>query len=106
MPVVVAIARLAQVLLWNHNEQNFCKFETGCGTGNVRYNATHSILLRGFLTRLFSSVSSSRGNTKTGLLNEKVDVFSFCNNIYMLLTGQRVILDYYSDAAWQVRTNV
>lgn len=55
----------AEIMLWNENSKSYCRYKNGEGYGNYRAPEEY----------------------KDDLLDEKIDVFSFGNNCYALLTG-------------------
>jgi len=70
--VILSDFNRAEKLLWDDERQQFCKFYTGGGVGNVR----------------------SPEEFKSELLNEKIDVYSFGLVLYTLLTSKE---PYWSD---------
>ena len=69
----------AEVMLWDEKEQKYCTYNNGKGYGNYR------------------SPEEFAAND----LNEKIDIFSFGNNIYGLLTGLWVFYDNEDDEVVQ-----
>jgi len=63
----------AEIMLWDQNRHQYCKYCEGEGSGSYR----------------------SPEEYKDKALDEKIDVYSFGNNIYTLLTG---LWPYYDDS--------
>jgi len=65
----------AEIMLWNGNEGKYCRYYNGKVSGNYR----------------------APEENQDHLLNEKIDIYSFGNNIYTLLTGLWNYYDYSDD---------
>eukprot|EP00521_Asterionellopsis_glacialis_P014410 CAMPEP_0195305116 /NCGR_PEP_ID=MMETSP0707-20130614/35702_1 /TAXON_ID=33640 /ORGANISM="Asterionellopsis glacialis, Strain CCMP134" /LENGTH=420 /DNA_ID=CAMNT_0040369143 /DNA_START=307 /DNA_END=1569 /DNA_ORIENTATION=- len=69
----------AEVMEWNEHKQEYCRYQNGEGYGNYR----------------------SPEEFADRPLNEKIDVYSFGNNVYALLTGLWVFYDNEDDQVVQ-----
>jgi len=74
---------------WNVKEKRYCKYNTGASFGNVRIGCTGlhwSVCMTRFLT-VCNLLSQYRAPEEfaAGDLDERIDVYSFSNNIYCLV---------------------
>jgi len=73
--VILSDFNRAEPLLWDEENQQYCKYESGWAFGNVR----------------------SPEEYRQDYLDEKIDIYSFGNAIFTLLTGKEPYEDYGND---------
>jgi hypothetical protein len=99
----------AEIMLWDDEKKDYCRYRNNPGNGNVSTTAFESSLfipLNNHLLTLNSSICMQYRAPEEYWdwpLNEKIDVYSFGNNIYALLTGMYPFyeIDYYHEVKAQ-----
>lgn len=74
----------AEIMLWNEEKQEFCRYRNGEGSGNYRAPEEYW----------------------DKPLDEKIDVYSFGNNIYALLTGLWPFYEFNDDRVEEMQAKL